>query len=224
MSVVTTNHQALERLASTARTLGHLMQDTLFIKATKEDFERWYKELSDFVNRVGNEDLKFILKKYDLDPEKPHPNILEEYGYGSLFAHYVKAIEEMRNKLQELKAITRAYNERINASGDKELIVGEYIIKGGNIFINDTDHVIKISGNSKILLHAFLTENDNQTLTGERVVQLTPSKKPDAVVEASKRIDKLNDALKPYHDKKRVVDSETKVPLVYKLHLAETVR
>ena len=96
-------------------------------------------------------------------------------------------------------------------------------LSGMNLIINDTDHIIKISGNPKILLLAFLTENDDQTLSGERVVQLTPSKDPNAVVEASKRIDKLNEALKPYHDKKRVVDSETKIPLVYKLHLAETL-
>ena len=224
MGIATTNHQELERLASTARTLGHLMQDTLNIPATKEDFERWYKELSDFVHRVGNEDLIYILKKYDLNLEKPHPNILVEYGYGVLFSYYVGAIKEMRRHLEKSKAITRTYNEHIDTNGNKELIVGEYIIKGGNIFINDTDHVIKISGNPKILLLAFLTENENQTLTGERIVQLTPSKNPDVVVEASKRIDKLNEVLKLYHDKKRVVDSETKTPLIYKLHLAEDIR
>ena len=223
MGITTTNHQELERLASTAKTLGHLMRNALRVQATKEDFDKWYKELTDFVNRTGNEDLKFILEKYDMNLERPHPNVLLEYGYGCLFEHYINAINEMRAKLYEIKAITRCYNERVDANGDKERVVGEYIIKGGNIFINDTDHIIKISGNPKILLLAFLTENDDQTLSGERVVQLTPSKDPNAVVEASKRIDKLNEALKPYHDKKRVVDSETKIPLVYKLHLAETL-
>lgn len=186
MGIATTNHQELERLASTARTLGHLMQDALNIPATKEDFERWYKELSDFVHRVGNEDLIYILKKYDLNLEKPHPNILVEYEYSVLFSYYVGAIEEMRMHLQKLKAITRTYNEHVDANGNKELIVGEY-------------------------------------LTGERIVQLTPSKDPN-VVEASKRVDKLNEVLKLYYDKKRVVDSETKTPLVYKLHLAEDIK
>lgn len=198
--------EEIEHLEEIAVELGQLRNESLSFSPTVDSVSSWVHDLETLVLNSDQLDLHaiFIAGRNAL-------GILTEDNCVSQLEHYTGFIDQMRDRLYQLKAINRSAQ-----SGQHEVVVGSYrLLPGGRILFRDSE--IAFGGKLKAILVAFLTRNTEYTLIAAEIADIWGD---DDAVAVPRHRDKLEKALAPYYgDRHKHVKRVQTDPLTYRLDI-----